>query len=167
MLRGMADPIEMPIKQALRALAGLLAALISAGLVVMVAFGLIFSFDSSSAEGAFVFEIWESAFYVGLTGVGFALPVVLVGTPIFYLTFRHFGWRKSADSAAGGAFLGALVFPVQATLTGDWQDLLSFEILAFGLLGALVGAVGGLGFWWVAVRTMRTTPRHDQRHSNQ
>ena len=35
-------------------------------------------------------------------------------------------------------------------------------MVGIGLLGALVGAVGGLLFWWIAVRTLRATDQHDE-----
>ncbi len=157
----MADPIDMPIKHVLRALAGLLAALIVAGLVLFVISGLVLSLFSLALEEASFAGVWGIALSVAYAGVVFALPVVLIGGSIFYVAFRRFGWITSWQSTAGGAFLRALATPIGDILSGYWHKVFSLEILAFGLLGALVGAVGGLGFWWIAVRSLQAADRRD------
>ena len=90
-----------------------------------------------------------------------ALPVVLAGTLVLYVAFRRLGWFLAGQSAAGGAVLGALVAPAEVIVTGDWEGLFSLEILGYGLLGALPGAVGGLVFWWIAARPLAPAKKHD------
>ena len=102
-------------------------------------------------------EVWESVLILAYVGVQFATPVVLVGTPILYIAFRRLGWFKLGQSAAGGAVLGALVFPVRLLLSGEWHGLFSLETLGWGLFGALVGVFGGLVFWWIAARPLGNT----------
>ena len=154
----MVAPSGMRIKQALQALVGLLAALITAGLVLSVIFGLWFSMEGQEAPFA---EVWGPALTLANLGVMYALPVVLVGAPILYISFRRFGWFMPGRSAAGGAVLGALVLPVRLILSGIWHDLFSLETLGYGLLGALTGAAGGLVFWWIAARPLDPTNRRD------
>ncbi len=155
---GMADSSGMRIKQALQALVGLLAALTTAGLVLSVIFGLWFSMEEQEAPFS---EVWAGALTLAYLGVMSALPVVLVGAPILYFAFRRFGWFMPGRSAAGGAVLGALVFPVYLTLLSGWRGLFSLDTLGFGLLGAPVGALGGLVFWWIAARPLDPTYRRD------
>ncbi|MEE8562420.1 MAG: hypothetical protein V3S92_02250 [Alphaproteobacteria bacterium] len=150
--------VDPRIKQALQALVGLFAALITAGLILSVIFSLGHLVDGQEAPFA---EDWGLALIFAYFGVMSALPVVLVGASILYIAFRRFGWFMPWQSAAGGAVLGALVFPVRTTLSSGWRGLFSLETLAFGLLGAVVGAVGGLVFWWIAARPLDPTDRRD------
>ena len=164
----MADSSGMRIKQALQALVGLLAALVTAGLILSVIFGLWFSMEELKAP---LSEVWAGALTLAILGVMSALPVVLVGAPILYFAFRRFGWFRPGRSAAGGAVLGALAFPVYLTLLSVSRGLFgletlghglfSLDTLGFGLLGAPVGALGGLVFWWIAARPLDPTYRRD------
>ena len=106
-------------------------------------------------------EVWGLALTLAYLGVVYALPVVLVGASILYIAFRRLGWFMPGRSVAGGAVLGALVSPVRLILAGEWLDLFSLETLAYGLLGALVGAAGGLAFWWIAARPLDPTNRRN------
>jgi hypothetical protein len=158
----------MRVKQALQAFVGLLAALIAAGLVLSVIFGLWGSMEEQEVPFS---EVWAGALTLAYLGVMSALPVVLVGAPVLYFAFRRFGWFMPGRSAAGGAVLGALVFPVWLILSDVWRGLFSLETLGgglfslgtlgFGLLGALVGALGGLVFWWIAARPL--DPKADSK----
>ncbi len=148
--------------QALQAVLALLAALLEAGCALLILFGrlfgLFFWLDEPEAPLA---SVLGSAWPIAYTGVMLALPVVLTGALVFYVAFRRLGWFLAWQSAAGGAVLGALVAPAELIVTGDWEGLFSLELLGFGLLGALPGAVGGLVFWWIAARPLAPAKKHD------
>jgi hypothetical protein len=141
----------MRVKQALQAFGGLLAALLSAILVLSVIFGFLISFDS--AETSFT-DVWGFTHSVAYITAIYVLPVVLVGGFILYFAYRRFGWFKPGQSAAGGAVLGATVFPINLIASDLWRGLFSLETLGASLLGTLAGAIGGLVFWWIAARPL-------------
>ena len=144
--------------QALLALLALLAALLAAGFALFITFGVYFWLDEPGAPLA---SVLGKALMIGIVGVIWALPVVLAGTTVLYVAFRRLGCFLAWQSAAGGAVLGALVLPVGLIVMGLRKGLFIEEILGFGLLGALPGAVGGLVFWWVAARPLAPENKPD------
>ncbi len=144
--------------QTLQALLALLAALLTAGFALFIIFGLLFWLDE---PGASLASVLGPAWTIAYLGVMLALPVALAGTPVLYVAFRRLGWFLARQSVAGGAVLGALVLPAGLLVMDLRGGLFSSEILGFGLLGALPGAVGGLVFWWIAARPLAPAKKHD------